>query len=182
MRDAETVSTSLNAALTGHMVFSTLHTNDAAGAIPRLIDLNAKPSLVSPALDVVIAQRLVRKLCSQCKKERSINKEESKKIEPHLHLAPLPVQKEIERFTKEMRVWGPGGCPACLGGGYKGRIGIFEVLMVDEEIERMILSSPTITDLKSKAKEKGMTTMMQDGILKASRGVTSLEEIWRVTQ
>jgi len=182
MRDVETVSTSLNAALTGHMVFSTLHTNDAAGAIPRLIDLKAKPSLISPALDVIIAQRLLRKLCPHCKKEKVISGEELKKIKTYFHDIPQKIKKEARNIKTDVRIFEPGGCPKCLGGGYKGRIGIFEVLIVDEEIERMILSSPTITDLRKKAKEKGMATMMQDGILKVIKGITSLEEVFRVTQ
>lgn len=182
MRDAETVSTSLHAALTGHLVFSTLHTNDAAGAIPRLVDMKAKPSLVSPSLDLIIAQRLVRKLCKYCKKEGALSYEESKKLRAYFKNAPQKIKREVGEIKKGSRVWEPSGCDKCLGGGYSGRIGIFEILIVDEEIERMILSSPSISDLRRKAREKGMVGMMQDGILKVLNGVTSLEEIRRVTR
>jgi len=183
MRDPETVSTSLQAALTGHLVFSTLHTNDAAGAIPRLIDMKANPALVSPSLDLIIAQRLVRRLCTSCKKERGVLAAERKKIEAHFEDAPPEIKAEFMKKTaRGVRLWQAIGCPLCLGGGYKRRIGIFEILDVDEEIERMILASPSISDLRKRAKEKGMATMMQDGILKVLDGTTSLEEIFRVTQ
>jgi len=182
MRDAETVSTSLNAALTGHLVFSTLHTNDAAGAIPRLIDLDAKPSLVSPALDLIIAQRLIRRLCTFCKKEEKLSDSDAKMFLKYFNDAPPDIKKEAKKIKEGASIWKPKGCPKCLGGGYKSRVGIFEILVVDQEIERMILSSPSVSDLRNTARKKGMASMMQDGILKVLEGITSFDEIKRVTQ
>ena len=166
IRDGETAEIAMQAALTGHLVFSTLHTNDAAGAIPRLIDLRVKPVSIAPALNVVMAQRLVRKLCQECKKKKTLTKEE----------------KELVKGStlEEMEIFSPGQCAACNFTGYKGRVGVFEIFVVDDEMENLILKSPAVSEMRETAMKKGMLTMLQDGYAKVLEGVTSLEEVTRV--
>jgi len=163
IRDGETAEIAMQAALTGHLVFSTLHTNDAAGAIPRLIDLGVKPVSIAPALNAVIAQRLVRKLCQECKKKRTLTKEE---------------QELMKASTLE--VFAPGQCAACNFTGYRGRVGVFEIFEVDDAMENLILKSPAVSEMREAAIKKGMVAMLEDGYLKVLEGVTSLEEVQRV--
>jgi len=167
IRDGETAEIAMQAALTGHLVFSTLHTNDAAGAIPRLIDLGVKPVSIAPALNAVMAQRLVRKLCQECKKKRALAKEEITK------LGTITKGSTLEIFD-------PGQCAECNFSGYRGRIGVFEIFEVDDEMENLILKSPAVSEMREAAMKKGMVTMLQDGYLKVLEGITSLEEVQRV--
>ena len=153
----------MKGALPGHLVFSTLHTNDAAGAIPRLIDLGVKPVSIAPALNAVIAQRVVRKLCKECKKKRTLTKEE---------------QELMKASTLE--VFAPGQCAACNFTGYRGRVGVFEIFEVDDAMENLILKSPAVSEMREAAIKKGMVAMLEDGYLKVLEGVTSLEEVQRV--
>ena len=177
IRDLETADIALNAALTGHMVLSTIHTNDAAGTIPRLIELGAKPETVAPAMTMAMGQRLVRRLCPDCKKAAKIPAEELAKIKETV--API-----LERFKLkspgETEFFGPVGCAKCNGTGYRGRVGVYEVFEVSREMEHLILSSPAVSDVRDQAVKQGMVTMLQDGYLKLLEGVTSLEEIRRV--
>jgi len=179
IRDLETAETAAQAALTGHVLLSTLHTNSAIEAIPRLINIGLPPFMVAPALDTIIAQRLVRKFCSNCseltileeakKNELATKLEFIKKIQPSLALEipeKLPVAK---------------GCDICSHTGYKGRIALVEVLDVDSEIKRLILEKASSTKLIESARSKGMLTMYEDGIIKVIQGITSLTEIHRVT-
>ena len=170
IRDLETASTAMHAALTGHLVFSTLHTNNAAGTIPRLIDLGVKPNIISPAINIAVAQRLVRKLCEFCKKETSPSPEEEKTIKENL---PGQTSKKIKIYTAN-------GCEKCNFTGYKGRTGIFEAFLVNDEIERLILKNPPEADIKEAAQHQGMVTIFQDGLLKVTKGITSFEELNRV--
>ncbi len=175
IRDSETADIAINAGLTGHLVFSTLHTNNAAGAFPRLIDLGIDPKVISSAINVVMAQRLVRKLCGKC----------SKKIE-------IPENKKIfiEKILKNIRadlggiqhqyIFEPVGCEACGGIGYKGRIGIFEAIIVDENIDKIIRESPSERDIEKASEIQAILTMIQDGVVKVLHGVTSLDELGRV--
>ncbi len=174
MRDLETVDIALNAALTGHLVLSTLHTNDAAGAIPRFLAMGAKPYLLAPALDLIMAQRLVRRLCNKCKKEIE--------LEPALKEKVASVLGALAN-VKEMKFYGAGGCVECNQLGYKGRIGIFEMFVMNKEIEEVILSGQ-VSEYKIReiANRHGMITMAQDGLLKALQGVTSVEEVFRVAE
>ena len=173
IRDGETAEIAMQASLTGHLVFSTLHTNDAAGAIPRLIDLGVKPVSIAPALNVVMAQRLVRKLCPECKKKRTVTKEELEEL-----------KKELPNTSKDLSektdIFAVGQCAQCNFTGYRGRIGIFEIFEVDNEMEKLILKSPAVSEMREAAMAKGMLTMQQDGYLKILAGTTSIEEVQRV--
>jgi len=169
IRDAETADIAVNAALTGHLVFSTLHTNDAAGAIPRLIDLHAQPNLFADALRLIIAQRLVRKLCEAC----------------HDNAAPTPEEvaaiKQLDpTATVPATLSHPTGCAKCNGTGYKGRVGIFEIMKVTASLKSHILEGVSASDLRTAAITEGMTTLAQDGLAKVASQVTSLDELIRV--
>jgi type IV pilus assembly protein PilB len=178
IRDSETAKTAIQASLTGHMVFSTLHTNNAAGVIPRLIDLEVNPKILVSALSVSIAQRLVRKLCSFCKKEREPNPEETRIIEIVIN-SMKEENKDISKLPldKPLKIFSPVGCPNCNMVGYKGRIGVFEAIKTDAEIEKIILENPSEREIKSVAKKQGILSMRQDGLMKVLNGVTSLEEL-----
>ncbi|MBU0574533.1 MAG: GspE/PulE family protein [Candidatus Margulisbacteria bacterium] len=168
IRDLETASVSIEAALTGHLVFSTLHTNDAPGALTRLEDMGVETFLISSATAAVIAQRLVRKLCPNCKVE-------------------VPLQKEyldaFEIFRKKdvKKIFHGKGCKSCRNTGYKGRTGIFELLDITDEIRDMIVNKATASQIKKAAIEKGMHTLRDDGLLKVIEGITTIEEVLRVT-
>jgi len=175
-RDLETAEIAVRAALTGHLVLSTLHTNDAAGVIPRLLDLGVQPYLLSPALNVIVGQRLVRKLCPKCKAQQSIAKEDEEKIKKILAVisprANVDVPKELPMIYK------PVGCDACNNLGYKGRIGIYEVMTINQTIKELTGQNAPSFKILEQAIENGMVTMLQDGILKVLNGVTSLEEVY----
>ncbi|MFH0968907.1 MAG: GspE/PulE family protein [Patescibacteria group bacterium] len=179
IRDDETVDIAVNAALTGHLVLSTLHTNNAAASIPRMIELGVKPNLIAPAVNTFIAQRLVRRLCSYCKEKYKPAKETIESLKRILSIispkAKIEIPKNIEYLYR------PKGCPKCNNLGYRKRIGVYEVLTINSEIEKLILDMASEGDIAKTALENGMITMAQDGILKALEGITSLEEVWRVT-
>lgn len=178
VRDKETAEIALNASLTGHLVFSTLHTNDAIGAIPRLTDLGAKVQVLGPSLSLVIAQRLIRLLCPNCKIEHKFTPEEKKKIEVFLEKLPARVKKDP---YKNESFYEAKGCAECGNIGYHGRTSIFELFLVSEEIEALIYKDPTEIELKEAARKEGMVTLQEDGILKAIKGITSIEEVERLT-
>lgn len=179
IRDEETADIAVNAALTGHLVLSTLHTNNAAASIPRMIELGIKPNLVSPSVNAFIAQRLVRRLCSYCKEQYKPAKETIESLKRILSIispkSKIEIPKNIEYLYR------PKGCPKCNNLGYRKRIGVYEVLTLNDEIEKLILEMGSESDISKAALENGMITMAQDGILKAIEGITSLEEVWRVT-
>lgn len=179
IRDLETAQTALQAALTGHLVLSTLHTNDAAGTIARLQALGERPVNISPAINLAIGQRLVRKVCDKCKKVETATGIEIDKIKKALKGAAKGIQ--IPEIKKDMKISRAVGCKACNNSGYKGRIGIFEFFLVDDEIEKFILTSPSITETRELARKKGMLTLRQDGFIKVLEGKTTIEEIERVT-
>lgn len=179
IRDDETADISINAALTGHLVISTLHTNSAAGAIPRFLAMNAKPFLLAPALNAVVGQRLVRRLCSECKAEHKPTSDEQSKVTELLRDLPENSKENQSLDVNNLTFYTGGGCDACHGLGYKGRIGIYEILMVTPTIESMILGEKISEyDIEKTAKAEGMITMAQDGVLKALDGITSLEEVF----
>jgi type II secretion system protein E len=165
IRDMETASIAIHAALTGHLLFSTLHTNDAPGAITRLMDMGIENYLVASTLICVMAQRLVRRICPFCKTREDL---------------PKDVLKKISADIRE--VWTGRGCDACSGTGYKGRIGIFEVLPVAGPIRELIMKRASIKEMKDKATELGMRTLREDGIGKVIKGITTIDEVLRVTQ
>ena len=179
IRDLETAEIACQAALTGHLVFSTLHTNDAAGAIARLVDLGVKPISIAPALNMVVAQRLPRKVCKKCAKSVPASPADLKKIKKGL----AGVKKEIlppSFFQARPTIPQVKGCEFCNFTGYKGRIGIFETFLVDDQMEKFILTLPSIVAMKELAIKKGMVLMNQDGLIKVLEGATTLEEIERV--
>ncbi|EKE16001.1 MAG: hypothetical protein ACD_11C00056G0001 [uncultured bacterium] len=178
IRDEETSDIAVNAALTGHLVLSTLHTNNAPASVPRLIELGVKPNLIGPSINAFIAQRLVRRLCD-CKEKYEPAKETIASIKKILSIispkAKVEIPKEVEYLYR------PKGCSKCHNLGYKGRVGIFEVLTINETMEKLILEMAGEKELAQAAIEDGMITMAQDGILKAVEGITSMEEVWRAT-
>jgi type IV pilus assembly protein PilB len=183
IRDGETAGIAVQASLTGHMVFSTLHTNNAAGVVPRLIDLKVNPKILVSALSLSIAQRLVRKLCTQCKKKREVTKEDETIIKKILTTAKNN-KKDLESYDvspeKPIVLWEPQGCEDCNQTGYKGRIGIFEAILSDELLEEIIPNNPSERQIKEIGNKQGILSMKEDGIIKALNGVTSLEEVKKV--
>jgi type II secretory ATPase GspE/PulE/Tfp pilus assembly ATPase PilB-like protein len=179
IRDLETANIALQAALTGHLVLATLHTNDAAGTVARLTSLGANLSNIGPAINMAIAQRLVRKVCPACAQFLPIGAEELKKIQKGLKNMPKDVG--FPKITEKTKIARPKGCQVCNMTGYKGRAGIYEAFLVDDEMEKFILTSPSIATLKEKAIKAGMTTMYQDGLIKVLEGVTTIEEIEKIT-
>jgi len=181
IRDQETASLATHAALTGHIVLSTLHTNNAAGVIPRLIDLKVQPFLISPTLSVAIAQRLVRKLCSKCKKKIKPKKEIQDLILRELAGISESRKKEIKIKTP-IYIFEAAGCEGCHNEGFSGRVGLFEVLEMTPQLAEIILRGPSEKLIQEEAKRQGMMTMKQDGILKALEGDTTIEEVLRVAE
>lgn len=177
IRDPETAETALQAALTGHVVLSTLHTNDAAGAVPRLVTMGVKPYTIAPALNAIIAQRLVRRLCSACIKPADLPAPMLEKIQRILSEIPKAAGVEI---PKGLQFYHSTGCAECGGLGYKGRVGVYEVIEVNDVLRELILKDPSIIDIKKSAKENGTMTMVQDGLLKALAKITDVEEVFRV--
>ncbi len=198
IRDKETAEIAIQAALTGHLVFSTIHANEASGAIPRLLDLGVRATSIGPALNLIIAQRLVRRLCEHCKQEKNIAPDMRAKIEAFMAKLPDRVDKTD---LSEPRVFSANknGCEACNGSGYKGRIAIFELLLNDPEyeklrldakhqalaseawLENLIVKQAGGSEIESQALRRGMVTMQQDGVLKVLAGITTFEEVAEVT-
>jgi type II secretory ATPase GspE/PulE/Tfp pilus assembly ATPase PilB-like protein len=176
IRDKKTVKTALQAALTGHLVLTTVHTNDAAGVVSRLTSLGANLANIGPALNTAIAQRLVRRVCSECKKFETPTPEELKKLKKELKSLKL----DIPKITKNVKIPKTKGCKDCNFTGYKGRAGVFEMFLVDDEMEKFILKNPAIVELRNLAAKKGMITMRQDGFIKVLQGITTIEEVERV--
>ncbi|HUO50412.1 MAG TPA: GspE/PulE family protein [Candidatus Paceibacterota bacterium] len=176
IRDAEVASTAVQASLTGHLVFSTLHTNDAAGTFPRLIDMGVNADILGAAVTTSMAQRLVRRLCTHCRQEKKIEGEDRKIMDTLLknipHADELPQNRDI--------MWIPKGCDKCGGLGYKGRIAVVEVVLMDHEIEECVRKSSSERDIWAAAKHQQIRRMAQDGAVKILQGVTALEELARV--
>src|SRR5207302_802071 len=172
IRDLETAEIAIQASLTGHLVFSTVHTNDAAGAVTRLVDMGVEPFLVASSLMGVMAQRLVRLLCNDCKKAYHPTAEELKEIgltSPQLREAGGVLYK-------------PVGCESCNRTGYRGRKGIYELMLLDDEVRQLILKNVDSGTIKKAAVQKGMRALMEDGARKVLRGLTSIAEVMSVTQ
>ena len=179
IRDEETANLAIHAALTGHLVLSTLHTNNATGVVPRLVDMGIKPYLISPTLSIAIAQRLVRKLCDNCKEEYEPAKEIKDLIQAEINTLPEIVKKDV-KIKKDFKLFKNKGCDKCNDTGFTGRIGLYEILKSSKEIENLILKEPSENALADLAKSQGMITMKQDGFIKVINGVTTLEEVLRV--
>ena len=176
IRDSETAAIAVNSAMTGHLVLSTLHTNDSAIALPRLIDMKIEPFLVASTVNVVIAQRLVRKICMKCIVSYILSKEEVNELKEDIDLKKFLNIDQLD----EIRFYKGKGCEHCNKSGYSGRIGIFEVLEVTDNIKELILTRSDGDKIKRVAIENGMTTMLEDGFKKAVSGSTTIEEVLRV--
>ncbi|PIR37253.1 MAG: hypothetical protein COV34_03465 [Candidatus Zambryskibacteria bacterium CG10_big_fil_rev_8_21_14_0_10_42_12] len=179
IRDSETARIAVNAALTGHIVFSTLHTNTAAGTFPRLIDLGVDSKIISSALNLAIAQRLVRKLCPHCKKQ--VVPDEKTKARIQTVLVGITDKTYIEGVQRE-HIWEPVGCPECNNIGYKGRIGVFEAIIADETLEKLLTSYPSEREIFEGTRHQNLLSMAEDGVIKILQGVTSLAELERVVE
>lgn len=182
IRDLETAETSIQAALTGHLVLSTLHTNDAIGVIPRLLSMGTKPYLLAPALNLMMGQRLVRKICDRCTTDDQLDPETLERVTRAL--ADIPANSPDRVDPRKPLAFKKGaGCDVCHGLGYRGRTGIFEVIEMTGKLEKLILSGQAAeVDLKALAREQGMLTMAQDGLLKALDGITTVEEVFSVAE
>jgi len=181
IRDEESASLVTHAALTGHIVLSTLHTNNAIGAIPRLIDMKIKPFLLPATVNIAIGQRLGHRLCPYCKEKVRPNKEIEKMILKELSQLPES-NKQYFTIPSPLYVYKPKGCPKCNSKGEKGRIGIFEILKMTSELEKAILEDPSEQNITAEAKRQGMITMRQDAMIKALQGLISIEEVFRTTE
>jgi type II secretory ATPase GspE/PulE/Tfp pilus assembly ATPase PilB-like protein len=181
IRDLETSKIALQAALTGHLVLSTLHTNDAAGTIPRLVDLGVDPASIASGLKMAVAQRLVRKVCKQC--STSTKPTASQLSEIKKGLKGLPSSVKIPDLDKiQVSKIKEGGCPVCNFTGYKGRQGLFEAFLVDSEMEKFILTNPPVSEIRNLAIKKGMVTMYQSGLIDVVLGKTTMDEVLRVVE
>ncbi len=181
IRDKETATLAIHAALTGHILLSTLHTSNTLGVIPRLVDMGIQPFLLPPTLSIAIAQRLVRKLCPYCKKKLKVNKETKKLLLKEIETFPLLIKKSI-KIPETFYIYQPVGCKRCNNIGYSGRIGIFEILEMTAELAEIIIKESSEAKIKEEANRQAMVTMKQDGILKVLDGITSYEEILRVAE
>lgn len=187
IRDSETASLAINAALTGHLVLSTLHTNSAAGALPRMLDMGQEAFLISSTVNLIIAQRLVRKLCSDSREKYQLKPQDIKDIERYVDLERVMkflyennIVEKSKKFS-DLEFYKPKPSTNCPD-GYQGRIGIYEALAVTETIKNLITPQATSDSLHNQARKEGMITMAEDGIIKAAQGMTSIEEILRVTR
>lgn len=179
IRDPETAKIAVESALTGHLVFSTLHTNNAQGVIPRLIDLDVNPKILVSALTLSIAQRLVRKLCTDCREQRPVTEKERADIN-RIWDAAVSEGKDMSIYgvSKDIQtLWAAKGCPLCNNTGYKGRIGIYECIKTDENIEKIITQSPSERDIKKIAQQQGLLDMKEDGLIKILQGTTDFAEV-----
>ncbi len=177
IRDDETAEIAVNAALTGHLVFSTLHTNNAAGTFPRLIDLGVNPKVITSAVNIAMAQRLVRKLCTNCRKKLELTKKEKDLVD--MTLASISNKKVLEGLNKA-DIFSPVGCSECNFTGFKGRTGIYEAVITDEKVEMVVKENPSEREINKASADQGILDMKQDGIIKVLQGITSLDELGRV--
>jgi type IV pilus assembly protein PilB len=177
IRDLETTQIVTQAALTGHLAFSTLHTNDAPGTISRLVSLGEQISNIAPAINIIIAQRLVRKICPMCAKIEKPDEETAKKIKEELS----NIDKNIFSLPSELKIPTATGCRSCNFTGYKGRLGVFEAFVIDDEIEDFLFHYQSTAELRKKAIEKGMITVRQDALIKVIEQKTTIDEVNRVT-
>lgn len=177
IRDSETANTAIDAALTGHLVFSTLHTNTAAGTFPRLIDLDVNPKIISSAINLAMAQRLVRRLCPYCKKEVPISAGDKQIIDD---IVSKMLDKEYLNGVQTQNYFEAVGCDKCNMTGYNGRIGIHEAIRVDADIENVVIKNPSEREIRAAAKNQGLLTLREDGILKVLTGITTMPELRRI--
>ena len=174
VRDKETAEIALNAALTGHLVLTTLHANNAAGAIPRLLDLGIKDQIIAPAINMIMAQRLLRKLCPHCKISKKPTEPVLTKIKSIL--SPIKTRFDIPTIDSSLKIYSPGTCDKCQNSGYIDRTGVSEGFVMSKSLEALALKTPAMSEVESLAITEGMVTMIQDAYLKIISGITSVEE------
>ncbi len=177
IRDEETADIAINSAMTGHLVLSTLHTNDAPTALPRFLEMGMEPFLIASTVNIIIAQRLVRKNCSQCIVSEEVTFDQLKN-----KFSQALIEKHFGPDRKKIRIYHSKGCPICGDTGYAGRVGIFEVLIISETIRDLIMKRANADQIRQQAIQEGMKTMMEDGIRKVLAGVTTIEEVLRATR
>jgi type IV pilus assembly protein PilB len=181
IRDEETAEIAVNSAMTGHLVLSTLHANNAITALPRLIDMKIEPYLITSTVNIIIAQRLVRKMCPKCRSSYLIGEDEKKLIESHQLLKQVFINHGYDNFDN-LRLYKSVGCKACASTGFTGRIGIFELLTMDDGVKELVIKRSSSFEIEKAARESGMTTILEDGIDKVINGITTLGEVIRVTE
>lgn len=177
IRDSETVEIAVHSALTGHLVLSSLHTNDAPSALPRLVDMGAQPFLLASTVNLVIAQRLVRRICTSCIESYEVTPEMKKLI-----IEQVAFNSNAEKINIPKALFRGRGCKVCGNSGFQGQIGVFEALRVSQAIRELILKMSSVTDVRAQAIKEGMTTMFEDGLQKVERGITTIEEVLRVVR
>jgi type IV pilus assembly protein PilB len=192
IRDEETLEIAMHAAMTGHLVLSTLHTNSAAATLPRMLDMGAEPFLIASTVNVIIAQRLIRRLCPECRQPYTLEKKEVESLAKSYDIESifdyLKKAPESKKFVADAKTWEevtfykPVGCDQCGEEGYRGRNGIYEVLAMDTDIRKLVTKQATSEELEETARKNGMGTMVEDGFIKIVQGVTSLEEVMRATK
>ena len=182
IRDTETAELAINAALTGHLVFSTLHTNDAAGAPPRLLDMGVEPFLLTSSLTCVVAQRVLRKVCPNCKQEQDIPEDLNSELKTTLGPIYNMIEEKWKKDGKTLKIPKVVGCDKCNNTGYLGRIAIYEVMPITEKISKLIVEKASSAEVQREAMSEGMLTMKQDGYVKVLEGITTLDEVIRVAQ
>lgn len=182
IRDRETAELAIHAALTGHIMFSTLHTNNALGSMPRLIDMGAEPFLLAATLGSVIAQRLVRKICTHCRVDITLPKDLEDKVREALNALPEEAKPKEQLAKKSLVFYRGNGCVRCNDSGYRGRTSIAEVVVIDDALKKIIENGAKMYELVEASKQQGMITMQQDGFLRALEGITTVEEVMRVMQ
>jgi type IV pilus assembly protein PilB len=183
IRDKETIDVAIESALTGHLVFSTIHTNSAAATITRILDMNVPNFLITSTINTIIAQRLVRKICEHCKTETSVQPAIEKKIRTAIRKMN-PQEREKLKLTENapLKIYKGEGCENCGSSGYQGRLGLFEVMALDKDLKKIILGGASEQEIEEAAINTGMKTLEQDGIVKILRGLTTPEEIYRVVR
>lgn len=179
IRDQETAKIAVNSAMTGHLVLSTIHANDSATTLPRLLDMGIEPYLIVSTIKIIIAQRLVRKLCEKCRYSYKISPEEIKIINKDVKLKKI-ISEKYKKNLDKLYLYKGKGCKVCSGSGYKGRVGIFEVIEMNEAIKEKVLRKASSEEIEKIAEEMGMSTMFEDGINKVLNGITTLDEVFRV--
>jgi len=183
IRDTETAELAVHAALTGHIVLSTLHTNDAFGAIPRLIDMRIEPFLIASSVNVVMAQRLVRRICPHCIHEFTLPKQTEDEVWKELEKIPKTSLPSDIKLVKPLKLYRGKGCARCENTGYKGRVSIAEIVEMNANLQKIIVSGGDIMNLvKQEFQRQGFLSMKQDGIFKAIRKTTTIEEVWDATR
>ncbi len=180
IRDQETIEIAIRAALTGHLVLSTIHTNSAVGTLTRILDMGTKPFLITSSIRGIIAQRLVRRICKECKESYTPDAVLIQEFKTELKGI---TEKDLDpKLLEDIKLYRGKGCEICNGLGYKGRLGVFEILEMEREVSQLVLENAPDTDMMVVAKKNGMITLKQDGFIRCLQGETTMEEVFRISQ